>query len=253
MSDKEYSVVFPELNEQVEQNEEWIILQQNGDKRRLLLHDYGELYNVPGLYEKVFYEKLQCDSPNVVCSLLGGELEKAGVTDDPLRVFDFGAGNGIVGEKMAELGCDLLVGVDILEEAKDAAHRDRPGLYDEYYVLDLTNLKQQEEHMLTRYDFNTLVTVAALGFNDIPTMAFLNAFNLLQDDGWVAFNIKDRFLTEDDLTGYKDLLGGMLGNCLDILQDREYCHRLSLTGEELCYRAIVGRKTADFQLDGTNN
>ena len=41
------------------------------------------------------------------------------------------------------------------------------------------------------------MTVAALGYGDIPPQAFAEAFNLISDHGWVAFNIKDRFLQEE--------------------------------------------------------
>ncbi|MDM8551380.1 methyltransferase, partial [Desulfobacterales bacterium HSG2] len=163
-----------------------------------------------------------------------------------LRVFDFGAGNGMVGEIIRDMECDLLVGVDILPEAKEAAERDRPGIYDDYYVLDMTSLEEEEKKKFEGYDFNTLVTVAALGYDDIPTMAFMNAFNLLQDDAWVAFNIKEKFLSETDNTGYGDMIGKIMDDNLVIRQERKYCHRLSVAGEELCYHAIVGKKVNDI-------
>ena len=33
-----------------------------------------------------------------------------------------------------------------------------------------------------------MVTVTALGFGDIPTRAFIEAFNIIKNEGWVAFN-----------------------------------------------------------------
>jgi hypothetical protein len=46
-----------------------------------------------------------------------------------------------------------------------------------------------------------LVTVAALGFGDIPAKAFIEAFNIIKSEAWVAFNIKDTFFDiSDDLS-----------------------------------------------------
>ena len=39
-------------------------------------------------------------------------------------------------EALTGLGVSRLVGVAIIEEARDAAFRDRPGIYDHYYVAD---------------------------------------------------------------------------------------------------------------------
>jgi predicted TPR repeat methyltransferase len=248
MGKNQCRIIIPDLDSQVDQNEEWIYVEKDGRRLKLRLHDYGQLYKIPGLYEKIFYEELNCDSPSVVCGLLGDALRETGNPDGDLRVFDFGAGNGMVGEKIKQLGCELLVGVDILPEAKEATERDRPGLYDRYYVLNLADLEDDIRKRLKSYNFNTLVTVAALGFNDIPTQAFLNAFNLLQDEAWVAFNIRDRFLSESDDTGYRQALESMINNNFEVLKETRYCHRLSLNGEELCYHAIVGRKTGNIDI-----
>ena len=57
-----------------------------------------------------------------------------------LRVLDVGAGNGMVGEELDRMGARHIVGVDIIPEAKEAAERDRPGVYDDYFVVDLTDV-----------------------------------------------------------------------------------------------------------------
>ena len=43
-----------------------------------------------------------------------------------------------------------------------------------------------------------MVTVAAIGFGDIPTMAFIEVSNIIKAEVWVAFNIKDKFLDNSD-------------------------------------------------------
>src|ERR1700710_2839977 len=137
----------------LDQDEEWCEIQVGGERRRIRLHDYAAIYDVPGLYEHLFAELLECSSPGVVCDLLGSELEKAGVDPAGLTGLDFGAGNGMVGEQLAELGIESLVGVDLLPEARDAALRDRPGLYEDYLAVDITDLDRGERRSLDGPDF----------------------------------------------------------------------------------------------------
>lgn len=240
-------ISFPKNADSLDQDEEWILLESEGLQKKIRLHDYGELYNIPGLYEEVVYTRLKCDSPRVISSMLKKEVEAEGL--EALRVLDFGAGNGMVGECLEDnIGCDALVGVDIIPEAVSATSRDRPGLYDDYYVMDLCEIGEDEKDLLTKWNFNTLVTIAALGYGDIPSHAFVNAFNLLEDGAWIAFNIKDRFLTEEDGSGFKETLDNMFDRCLQISQSESYCHRLSMSGDPLHYMAVVGRKTSDVEI-----
>jgi len=240
-----YEIVVPEMDQQLAQDEEWIIVKSEARQEKLRLHDYDEIYKHPGLYEQIFCQKLRCNSPTVICDLL--EETKGNIEN--CRVLDFGAGNGMVGKEITKKGGDLIVGVDIIKEAKEAAQRDHAGVYEDYYIIDMAELGADEAEELRRYHFNILISVAALGFEDIPPKAFLNAFNLVQKGGWIAFNIKDRFLTEKDDTGYKDIISGISDDNLDILRQKRYCHRLSLSGKELYYIAIIGKKIADVNLD----
>jgi hypothetical protein len=141
-----------------------------------------------------------------------------------------------------------VVGVDILPEAEQAVKRDRPQVYDDFFVLDFCNMGQQHEEKLKSYNFNTLVTVAALGFGDIPAKAFINAFNLIEENGNIAFNIKEAFLSEKDSTGYCNTIKDMCENHMDIISSKKYTHRLSISGEKLEYVAMVGKKKKDFDL-----
>ena len=59
------------------------------------------------------------------------------------------------------------------------------------------------EQELDSLNLNALVTVAALGFDHIAPTAFINAFNRIEKDGYVAFTIRDKFLTHRDETGYR--------------------------------------------------
>ena len=80
----------------LDQDEEWIWVSENGsDKRRIRLHNYGAIYDIPGLYEKLFCSTLKSRSWEVIPSMLAYSLNKSNGTD-ALRVLDFGAGNRVV-------------------------------------------------------------------------------------------------------------------------------------------------------------
>jgi 2-polyprenyl-3-methyl-5-hydroxy-6-metoxy-1,4-benzoquinol methylase len=239
-------VALPEPGLSMTQDTEWCVVRVNGAWRQIRFHDYDELYSVPGLYEKIIYDILRCNSPHVVRSLLEAELSDAATPADELRVLDLGAGNGIVGEELADLGARFIVGVDIIEEAAKATRRDRSGLYDHYHVVDITDLDERQRRELTTYRFNTLTCVAALGFGDIPPRAFVAAYNLIRPGGWIAFNIKEDFLSNGDRSGFARLIQAMAENgTLELRQRRRYPHRLATDRHPLHYVAIVGIKRRD--------
>ena len=250
--DFDLSLPPPRAGTGLDQDEEWVEVELDGERRRIRLHDYGAIYDVPGLYEQVFYERLNCNSPDVVCGLLRAELERDGVDPAALTALDFGAGNGMVGELLADMGVASLVGIDLLPEARTAAHRDRPGLYEAYHVLDLSELRRSERARLDDHDFDLMVCVAALGFGDVPPIAFAEAFNLVAAPGWIAFNIRERFVEDEDSSGFGAFIGRMFDE--GVLEERarvSYTHRVSVAGEPLTYLAIVACKQRDVPLDWT--
>lgn len=250
MNCEKFKIRYPEKECTPDQDEEWITISTQDSTEKIKLHDYEKFYKIPGLYEKVIYDKLKCDSPRVICELLHNEINKDAYNKKNLRVLDFGAGNGVVGECLNKvLGCQVLVGLDIIKNARDAVERDRPNLYDEYYVMDINQMDNRKQKILNEWNFNALVTVGALGYGDIPTKAFINAFNTIEDRGWIAFNIKNRFLSKDDDSGYKDMLEVMMGDSLEVLQKKRYLHRMSVSGESLYYYAIIGRKVKNVHPD----
>jgi SAM-dependent methyltransferase len=222
----------------------------NGKERKIRFHDYHEIYKIPGLYEHLFYHTLKCASHDAVSSLLVQEVDKTALSPSDLSVLELGAGNGLVGEALARRGVESIVGVDIIEEAAEAAHRDRPNLYERYYVEDFCDLDRDLRRELTAAGFNCMVCVAALGFGDIPPSAFAQAYNLVADDGWVAFNIKQDFVQENDSTGFARLIKEIVHDgTFDLNVARSYRHRLSVGGEPLIYVAMVGRKQSDISED----
>jgi hypothetical protein len=240
---------FPDRHD-LEQDQEWCELRQQRDWRRLRFHDYSDIYTIPGLYESLFCRTLRCSSPVRVTALLDEVLHEHSVDAQSLRVLDVGAGNGMVGEQLRNLGVDQIHGVDIIPEARDAARRDRPWVYDDYHVVDLCDLPEPIDKKLRGTRLNTLVTVAALGFGDIPPRAFIEALDLIDVPGWIAFNIKEDFVQERDASGFAELLRRLRRD--DILQMhayRRYRHRLAVDGEPLHYIAMVASKQRDLTDD----
>ncbi|MGH3838188.1 MAG: methyltransferase domain-containing protein, partial [Pseudonocardiaceae bacterium] len=178
--------------------------------------------------------------------LLARVLAKLGTEPGELRVLDVGAGNGIVGEELRELGVGAVYGIDILKEAATAAHRDRPGVYERYLVADLTDLAREERDTLAGADLNTMTTVAALGFDDMPPHAFAVAYNLISTPGLVAFTIKEDFVATRDLSGFSSLIRRMFDEeAIRPLAKKRYRHRMSVQGEPLYYVAFVAEKVSD--------
>ena len=155
----------------------------------------------------------------------------------------------MVGEQLEAHGVPTIVGADIIEEAAEATERDRPGIYDEYHVVDLTDIPSETLRELEDRRFNCLVTVAALGFGDIPPEAFAAAYNLVEPGGLVAFTIKEDFIAADDGSGFSRLVRRALDEgSMDLGARRRYRHRLSVDGQPLHYVAMVVEKRADLPL-----
>ena len=227
----------------LEQDCEFFLVKREGRWQQIRFHDYAQIYNIPGLYERLFYDILKCDSPAVLRRELTRQLDLAQTPAHSLRVLDLGAGNGMVGEQLAELDVELLVGADILPEAAQAARRDRAEVYDAYHVLDFTRLEESQEAELRQQRFNCLSCVAALGFGDIPEEAFATAFDLVRDGGWVAFTIKESFVLDSEQSEFARLIEQMTARgALEIRSQHRYRHRISTSGVPLHYVCYVGRK-----------
>ena len=229
------------------QDEEWFEVEYEGRTRRLRFHDYSEIYSIPGLYERLIYEELRCESPRVIAGLVGDELERRGRDAASLRVLDLGAGNGIVAEELQELGASCFVGLDIIPEAAEAAERDRPGLYDEYVVADLLDYPDEERRRLDARRLNALTCVAALGFGDIPPEVFCEALRRTETPALVAFTIKDEFLSDGDKSGFSQLIDRLYADgTLRKIDEVRYQHRLNWAGEPLHYVAVLAEKTGEL-------
>ncbi len=247
-SNRYYSIKFPITSpHQLEQDEAYFYISENGEENKFRFHDYEELYKRPGLYEQLFYHRLKCNSPKKIGDILSKVLRENHVEITELRVLDLGAGNGMFGEQLQLAGVARVIGVDICEEARSACERDRPGIYDAYYIQDMCNINAQERQEFESWRIDCLSCVAALGFGDIPVKAFANAFNLVSPSGWIAFNIKESFLLESDTSAFSRLIKAlMVSDALEVHHLERYRHRISIDGRPLFYYALVGKKEFDI-------
>ncbi len=238
-----FRIHFPAGEGQLDQDEEFFEFTLGEDVQRLRIHDYAALYKVPGLYEALVYDKLECKSPARLARLFGAVIDDWGVSAESLRALDLGAGNGVVAQEFHNLGVHHLVGVDLLSEAKSAAQRDRPHIYADYLVTDLCNLSKSNRERLARHQLNCLLTVAALGFGDIPPRVFAAAFNSITPTGWLGMTIKEEFMSSMDSSGFAEFLQAMVDHSvIDVLAYHRYCHRRSISGDKLFYIALVAKK-----------
>lgn len=245
----EHRLRLPSNDETLSQDAEWCEVREGSGWRRLRFHDYAAIYEHAGLYEYLFYDLLRCDSPRRVVNLLSevhAELEMS----EPLRVVDLGAGNGMVGRELRRIGARNVVGLDIVEEARVAAQRDLPGVYDEYMIADMNEPSDKVDDCMRQLRPNAFVCVAALGFGDIPPRAYHRTANYVALGGLFAFNIKEEFLDSRYTYGFSELIRRMISEkVIRVEASRRYRHRFSAAGEPLYYTAMVATKLKEIPKD----
>ena len=135
MKHPQYNIKFPVTEpHQLSQDEAFFCLIENGQEIKYRFHEYGDIYDRPGLNEQLFYHRLKCCSPKKVADILAKVLRNNSVEMTELRVLDLGAGNGMFVEQLQTVGVARVIGVDICEEAYIACECDRPGVYDESFA-----------------------------------------------------------------------------------------------------------------------
>ena len=84
-------IALPPGDLSLTQDEEWCVVRLNDKWREIRLHDYDELFSVPGLYERLICDILKCDSPARIRKLLEAELADDGTlagASDSAAVFN---------------------------------------------------------------------------------------------------------------------------------------------------------------------
>ncbi len=213
----------------------------DGRTESLRIHDYDRVYAVPGLYEEIVQHRLDCRAPAEIATLLAEAADRFGWARGDVRVLDVGAGNGVSGEAQAALGLNPVVGVDILPEARLAALRDRPGLYDLYLSTDLRELDTDAVRDVRALAPNALACVGAMGSGHLPAGALAAALDLLTEEALFAYAV-DPGLEDPSAEAVRDLIAGLeRAGGLEELERRRYRHRLTVNGRERWWDAVVAR------------
>jgi hypothetical protein len=223
----------------------------DGRTEELRLHDYERLYALPGVYEQIVQERLGCRSPAELAGMLSRAVDVLEWARDDVSVLDIAAGNGVSGEALAAQGLHPVLGTDIVAVARQAALRDRPGLYDRYLTLDLLQLSDAERGDVASLHANALSCVAPVGehASELPPAALVAAAGLLAREALVVYMHDPHRGVPDAVTA--ELWRAGLGQETDAeqLERRRYVHRRTVNGAPLEMEGVVWRlrRTAQAQ------
>ena len=193
-------------------------------------------------------EKLAYRSPQVMATLLTENLKNNGESVEELKLLELGAGSGLFGQAVAEVGVKSIIGIDIVPEAAEATQRDTPGVYENYFVEDLTQLSKSTRDFLNEKKLNGFVCCSALSEGHIPVKAFVTGMNLIKNQGWVLFNVaKTSYECEDNCPEFVNFYREAVAkDYLKIHSTKSYLHRRFFNGKPLEYVAILAKKQTDI-------
>jgi len=223
--------------------EDWVEFGPVNARRRVAFHDYAALYAVPGLYERVFYDELGMCSAQRVVDLYAVALRQLRRPPAGERTLDLGAGNGLGGEELRRIGVGHIVGVDLEPQAREAACRDRPEVYDDYLVGDLAVLPDAK---LAALEPTAVLALSALGPGHAPPAVLDRALGLLPAGGLFGFAVTPTLLPGSNdpaglATGYPEYLLELFTYRADELARAAYVHRRRTDGCDDRAVAFVGR------------
>lgn len=192
-------------------------------------------------------EKLDCKSHSILGSLLVEHFTQADSKVEDMIVLDIGAGTGMVGKTLADSGVKSIVGIDIIPQAVQAAQRQYPGVYEDYYAEDLTKLTETTKQTLNSREFNCLICCSALSHGHVPADALSVVYNQIIPNGFIAFNVAQYFWEDNTENGFRQQHSWVENpDIFEIVQMYPYRHRFYTDGRPLEYLAIVGRKRSSF-------
>ena len=177
--------------------------------------------------------------------MLGRAVDGLGWARRDMRVLDIAAGNGVSGEALAAEGLHPVLGTDIVASVREAALRDRPGLYDRYLTLDLLQMSDVQRAEVASLQANALSCVAPVGRHgsELPPAVLVAAAALLAPDALVVYMHDPQRGLPDAVTAelWRDGLGG--GTEAEELQRRRYVHRRTVNGAPFEMDGVVWRLT----------
>ncbi|GGA21172.1 hypothetical protein CYANOKiyG1_36090 [Okeania sp. KiyG1] len=123
-----------------------------------------------------------------MATLLTENLQNSDESVKDLKLLELGSGSGLFGKAITKLGVTSIIGIDIVPEAAEATLRDSLGVYENYFVEDLTQLSTSTHNFFREEKFNGFVCCSALSEGHIPVKAFATGVNFIKNQGWVLFN-----------------------------------------------------------------
>jgi hypothetical protein len=237
-----FSILVDTTEDRPPDQEEVVVCFADARRECVRVQDYERVYRVPGLYEAIVMEKLRCRSPERVASMLAGARRMLGhAQQQPLRVLDLGAGNGVSGEALARHGLRPVVAIDIQPAARAAALRDRPHTYDTYLTADLLSLTASQRRAIRALMPGALACVGAIGLDHVPPAALPAALELLTDDSLLAYTVAAERAGTDGKEISTRLLAIADQWLIEELARERYRHRVTVTGRPIWWEAVIVR------------
>jgi hypothetical protein len=237
-----FTIVAAAAPERPPDQEEVVVrFADDGHEERIRVQDYARVYAVAGLYEAIVHDRLRCQTPDRVASMLARAARELSRAPRSVRVLDLGAGNGMSGQALAAQGLRPVVAVDTEPAARAAAIRDRPGLYEAYLIANVLALTPAEVRTIRRLAPNALACVGAIGLDHVPPAALPAALELLTDESLLAYTLSEanRAVDGTEISGRLSEIAERWR--IDEVARERYRHRLSVTGQPIWWEAVVVR------------
>jgi hypothetical protein len=126
-----------------------------------------------------------------------------------------------------------VVGLDISSVAKEAAERDRPGLYAEYVAGTLADIAARD--LVSEHHLNALVSADALTGGHIEPQTLADTWGAFAPGDWLAFTCPEQ---------HADRARSDFAELTDFELDHRFLHRRLTTGAPVYYRVLVGRRSS---------
>ncbi len=219
---------------------------QDGTQKMLHAWDYKSMFKHPFLYDEYYGQYLKLDAPRIIWSYFQDVLKKQ-EENNPLRILDIAAGSGQLGSEIRKSNaeCHILVGLDILTEAKQATLRDRPGIYDDYCVLDLANLANNDLRYLKSLDPNCIFIISATGggdttdehnYKDVELEEYKTLLSIVSSGSFFIFNVREHYTP-----GQKIILDFLKKYC-KVVGHKVHFHRYLTNGEPINFQTFILKK-----------
>jgi hypothetical protein len=237
-----FTIVAGAAEERSPDQEEVVVrFADDGHEERVRVQDYERVYAVAGLYEAIVHDRLGCQSPDRVASMLARAARELGRAPRSVRVLDLGAGNGVSGQALAAQGLQPVVAIDTEPAARAAAIRDRPGQYEAYLIADVLALSPAEVQTIRALAPNALACVGAIGLDHVPPAALPAVLELLADDALLAYTLSEANRAVDGAEISARLSEIAERWRIDELARERYRHRLTVTGRPIWWEAVAVR------------